>query len=297
MPALPVPTLTNEASSDNRKDVATLKEEKWKHVGDIATSLATLAALIALLISIRALNRGKVYNDLSFLSEVDKMLIEHPELKQFYDHEKKVENMKITPASGEVTVSYLNKENKITEEKIKDVSDFDSSKIKSISGNAIIQIDKKETGHSTPSEKENTDQKIHGFIYYKLNNFEIALERHHDLQSEEAWVKYMVHSMLLSTAFRNVVQKESEDIIYSKNFKKKLKDLLAIVSEIHQNKLQPGHLSKEKYSESYLSELKNYTSAIEPIIDKHRKKMFYKQAWYKWIWRWGAIWYYMNIKV
>lgn len=84
LPALPVHHAADSLLQQTIIKKLTESESSWKPFEWI---LPLIVSLFALWFSIKAFGRDKSYQNVGFLSEVDKLLIEHPYLRGIYDNQ------------------------------------------------------------------------------------------------------------------------------------------------------------------------------------------------------------------
>jgi hypothetical protein len=224
------------------------KRNRW---GWFIPLLSIVFSLVALWFSWKTFSREKKYKDIEFVAEIDKLVLEHPELAAYEDakrewYESSVEigtptsikirgteklffknsfNCTITALDKDVSVT-MNSGNKqvITAgntKRIQGVAETeliieDSAKvdIKSNNGVALQSLDDKLL-----------DDKIDAFLYYKLNNFEMALNQPYDESARECWEEYLAWLYRKSTRFKNIIQyivKTDYGKIYDQDFIKKI---------------------------------------------------------------------------
>lgn len=106
----------------------------------------------------------------------------------------------------------------------------------------VKQISKQE------SEEERTG-KLKAFCYYKLNNFDsVFLSTNRWSNNRKAWEAYMVHLIVESSLFKEIVTDASENYIYNIDYRKKLKKflLLAATLEPTYNDYKTNQTSEKK---------------------------------------------------
>lgn len=249
-----------------------------------------LISLAAVWFTIRNRRREKVYKDLAFLTDVDKMMVNDPSLWAIYEKDnllyskenKEKVAISVIPANGEKVkadvdgiASVLSSEMKLDPEKIKEAS---------IDGALTLTIKRnlEEEALSADAELKRQD-KLRAFCYFKLNNFEAAVARQYKGDTKKTWTKYMVHTILNSPMFKNIVKKESIDIIYSEEFKKKLKEYLEIADivkkELNKILANPNHKDyaaieayynrtpSQRFLDDYFNNLGKYAAFIDLIIN------------------------------
>jgi len=206
------------------------KSNSWEWGVPLTTSI--VLSLVALWFSWRTYSRDKKYKDLEFIAEVDKLLLEHPELWAYEDAKRKQYESSvevITPSSIKITgteklffkdsfdclITALSKDVSVTtgsgDEQI--ISAGSQVPINGkTSTQLIIENDAKVdilSGNSVILQSLNDkllDHKIEAFLYYKLNNFEMALKQQNDKSARECWEEYLVYLYKKSTPFNKIIQ-------------------------------------------------------------------------------------------
>lgn len=275
------------------------KEDGWDFWKFLIPLLISIAAFW---LTVRNQRRDKTYKDLAFLSEVDKMMVNNPELWAIYDRGK--DKYRFTDKESlEFSIEPLALGLKVkNNEVVKDISskeEIEYSKIKDleIDGKAKLNIEKRvQEVPLTKLEEVRRVDRLRAFCYFKLNNFEWAMERNHDKQIQEAWDNYMIHTVIHSTLFKNILKKERDDIVYSIKFRTKIGQFLSISDKVEEeitnleNELKNNNAlpadkkalyetisnflksDEERYTNTYYNNRKIFTQFIKPIIDDERKR-------------------------
>jgi hypothetical protein len=81
--------------------------------------------------------------------------------------------------------------------------------------------------------QQELDGQLDAFCYYHLNNFELVfLYPSANKETRKTWKDYMVHLIVSSTEFRQILTKESDGYIYNEPYRKQMKDFLALAKKI-----------------------------------------------------------------
>jgi hypothetical protein len=238
------------------KKLSEEKENKWWEwlVPLIASIIFSAAAVWFSWVNYR---RDKKYKDLAFISEIDKLLLEHPELWAYEDDKRRkyLSEIKMsTPAkigiSGtekilikapykfiaialredvQVTINWVQQANipANTSQKFKNTVDAEVT----IVGNATLKIKTRNGAILQSLEDKLLDDKLDAFCYYKLNNFELALKGHKANSSNKAaaaWIQYLRFIHAKSERFRNIIAevRGPNRQIYNADFVKKIEEIL-----------------------------------------------------------------------
>jgi hypothetical protein len=215
--------------------------------------VSAIFGISAFYFSQNTMRRDKRYRDLAFTAEVDKLLIEHPELRA-YDNDYTVQKRQPLIISAPVTITITGKEKiKITGTHSFEISPLNGDIVKissdgttnsfvaadaatykdiatdkeyEIENNTKIKITQCSNVIILSTQDEITKSKIRAFCYYILNNFELAL-MHHDENSIVPWENYLKHTYDKSSQFQELVKKAQGENkhIFSVDFVKKLNDL------------------------------------------------------------------------
>jgi len=221
----------------------------WEWVVPLVVSI--LLSGVAYWFSWQTYSRDKKYKDIDFVAEIDKLVLEHPELGAYEDakREQYESSVEITgPASIKVTgtekLFFKNSFNCLITALDKDVNVTTGSgptqvirvgsqvPIKGTTGTELkIENDAKIDilpGNTVSLQSLNDkllNDKIDAFLYYKLNNFEMALNQPYDESARECWEEYLAWLYRKSTPFNKIIQ----DIvlteygeIYDQDFVKKI---------------------------------------------------------------------------
>lgn len=203
-----------------------------------------LISIIALTVTVQNRERDKRYRDLAFLSEIDKMLINDPELWGIYDKYKTAKFSQIV-VNGQTTIDIKNEAAfKISDPGSIKVTgkgeySFDKADMKPVSGNSIaidgekllylkgdLVIETNAGSKISFESKESLDYegKIRAFAYYKLNNFELALPSAAEYNEERtaSWESYIQEVIIKSEVFRGIVLEAIASKIYNQSFREKL---------------------------------------------------------------------------
>ncbi len=227
------------------------KDNKWWEWG--ATITAILLSGLGFVLAWRSFKVDRSYRRLAFLSETDKMQVDHPDVSAFDDDrmislKSSIEiikptvinvkgrekilikfpyKIKITALSSPVKVA-------INGQPDSEISALNSKVFKEISNHSEFDIEndatitiKKSGGIFLQSyEDKLLEARIQAFCYYKLNNFELALTGL-DKRDKGPWEEYLKRTKIKSTVFANIVlnaQTTKRDI-FSKKFLKMLDKL------------------------------------------------------------------------
>ncbi len=190
-------------------------------------------------------HRDKTYKDLGLICEIDKQLVSNPELWGLWD-------------SNKTSLDYF-----YTQQLSKDGLQQD-------------EIDERRK-----REEKKLEDKLMAFAYFKLNISEAAMESNHKSEMEITWEKYLVHTILHSSRFRKIIEKESRDIVYSESFKRQMCCFLSIVEDIEGD---PAYNEDIKYLEHdwntsmYLNGLMTFNVKFDPLIRKKLSELERKRA-------------------
>jgi|GEM_PF-2522361 len=209
-----------------------LKIETKKSNESITDWLIVISSLIGLLISgfgfyyvVQTFRKDIQSRNLNYLAELDKILIEHPELWSFYDEFQQSHELNVEFENGEIQVS--KEEFSISNGKDLSIKKHDQShlyidgKIQNdyvLESNDIFNI--KVDGNITLSNLGNAkisfigtnkkilDSKIRALIYYKMNHYEVFIK---DKKLKEEWKGITKYSMKHSTPFREQLKTMLEE--------------------------------------------------------------------------------------
>ena len=226
------------------------KTDKWWHKWwewMVPLIISILLSGVAFWFSWQTFSRDKRYKDIEFLGEIDKLLLEHPELGAYEDAKRKQYESSVevtTPASIKVTgtekLFFRNSFNCVVTALDKDVNVTIGSgspqvvkagsrlPVKGATGiELVVENDAKidiPSGNNFSLQSLNDkllDNKIDAFLYYNLNNFEMALNQPYDKSARDCWEEYLAWLYKKSTPFnkmiKDIVQSEYGDI-YDQDF-------------------------------------------------------------------------------
>lgn len=216
--------------------------------------VSAIFGIAAFFFSQMTMKRDKRYRDLAFIAEVDKLLIEHPELRG-YDNNyiskivapltiaspvkltfkgkekitiKGTHSFIVTPLNGKtVNISSGNEKKSFSALDNTSFQNIMEDKDYEIENDAEIDIRQCSNVIVKPLQDDLTNAKIRSFCYYILNNFELAL-MHQTRKSIQPWKNYLKHTYNKSNQFKELVKnaqsKEGKNI-FSTEFVKQLDEL------------------------------------------------------------------------
>jgi len=121
---------------------------------------------------------------------------------------------------------------------------------------AIYDLEASNYPLSKSSLTEETDAerkgKLRAFCYYKLNNFEsVFLSTYKWSKTRKAWEAYMVHLIVESSLFKDVIEEASDNYIYNINYRKRLIKFIELAESLKKSydtyKAAPNITAKKNY--------------------------------------------------
>lgn len=221
----------------------------------VAAIWAGVTALKSLKATNRSIGRDKRYRDLAFIAEVDKLLIEYPELWAYEDAKKEKYESKIE-VTGPAKIKITGTEKifvgqacvfTVTASAEKDVLVLgpginqtipkgDNGGISlaaageiTIQNEAVLEFAEKNTIPvilQSAADKL-SEGRLDAFCYYKLNNFELALKDQDD-QAKDCWEEYLAFIYRNSKRFERIIDevRGTNRKIYNAGFVKQIEEII-----------------------------------------------------------------------
>lgn len=213
-----------------------------------ATMMPWLLTCATIFISVMIYKRDVSYRNVSFVTESNKMKITDPTLWAFYDTYKQDYDFDIlitqstfqingaeefnVKSSGKLTINgigtmFLNG-NQLDTSIQKTFAIKTNDKIK-CDGNLVLSLSSDATISVKGIESKKIEGKVRAYCYFNLNSFELVFNNNQITGSSNVeWEDYMINSMIDSNSFYKIVKKESAGYLYTKKYREKLKDFIAI---------------------------------------------------------------------
>jgi hypothetical protein len=81
--------------------------------------------------------------------------------------------------------------------------------------------------------QQELDGQLEALCYFHLNNFELVFSYPSaNMETRRTWSDYMVHLIVSSTRFREVMKKEADGYVYTAPYRRKMKELLGLAEKI-----------------------------------------------------------------
>jgi len=85
----------------------------------------------------------------------------------------------------------------------------------------------------SPTNENELEGKLNAFCYFHLNNFELVfLYPPSRRKAKKTWEDYMIHLIVSSTKFRDILTKESSGYVYNEEYQERMVKLLTVANNI-----------------------------------------------------------------
>ncbi len=223
-----VDSILAESIKSNQQVISKLIENNKKDFWDKAAVVIQVIALAAIYFALQSLKNERSKRNMDFLSSINRLMIEHPELR-FYKNVKRndIQNtiknfsgvlqlkgpfeIKI---SGTFDLKILNKIDLIKDGKPESISTTQTYRSNSLQDqiefksdmevDLIMDIKSSDTIILYGNIPDDTYTKIRAYCFYILNNFETVLEGNNK-QLKQGWINYFKSLYSNSSYFKKVV--------------------------------------------------------------------------------------------
>jgi hypothetical protein len=246
-----VDSVLAESIKSNQQILSILTKSSGKDPWDIASVIIQAIALIAIYFTLVSLKNERSKRNMDFLSSINKLMIEHPDLR-FYKNINRndIKNTLKTfsgtlhilaPFQIQITGNYdfeiLGSINLLINEKPESIivkqsykNNNPTSKIEIKSngpGDLIIKINTSDVILLYGNISNDTHTKIRAFCYYILNNFETILNGNNE-ELKSGWISYFNSLYSNSSDFKEIVDKsiKQDHTQFTKSFIEKIKLLI-----------------------------------------------------------------------